>query len=343
VTLICAVGAGGFFGAVGDILLTSVRPTGPVQLPLHRDPQHRSGPRGHIGSVAQKLVTIGDHTLVLWAGPLRQARRVLQRIAVVSDGGRLNVDLKTVCADLEIDPSSLGLSLIHCFVDGEFVRFHSVNARGRSEPPFYFAGSGAAHFLDELRLSVGAIDGEQQNPFWNVFIPRILSAQLDEAANGGVFGHHYGGWYEIVELVDGRFCKRTLSLKIWEKTDDGLIRWGPLWFSRYDEDDLQVVRVLTHEHGSDRAEIDVNVTVVPSLLHPPKVIGDLNDLECACAVEFHVVVERATGEMHSVIIHGLKPGDRFRWRRTPNGAQLSVSPALQTALRRTADRFSLST
>lgn len=332
-TFICAMGANGHFGAVGDVLLTSARQGEALHLPLHRLAQSRHGPHGHIGSMAQKAVILGGRTLVLWAGPVGLAQRALRRIEAVSDGGKLHVDVKTICDDLEIDPRAEGLSLIHCFIDDDFIQFNSANGRGRSEPRFYYGGSGAQHFLDELSPLLTHIEGEQQNPFVNVFLARILAAQIDEAVSGGVFEHHYGGWFEVIEIADGKFCKQSICLKTWEKKGDALATWGPLWFSSYNGEDLHVARVLTHAGKGDDVKMEIEVTVVPSILHAPTPEPGLEDLKCECAIEFHVVFDRDTGRSSSVVLHGLKPKDRFRWARTKDGAEMAVSPALQDALK----------
>lgn len=331
-TFICAVGANGFFGAVADTLLTTPQEVPALHLPLHRNPQERSGPLGHIGSMAQKAVLIGDRTLVLWAGPLFHAQRALQRIEVVSDGGSTYVDAKQICADLEIDPKALGLSLIHCFIDGDTIHFNSANARGRSDPPFYYAGSGAKHFLNDLSPRVRGTDGEIKNEFLNVFIPKILLAKINEVVSGDVFAHNYGGWFEIVEVVESSFRKQSICLKIWEQNEDALTQWGPLWFSLYNGHDLHIARVLTHERAEANVELEIEVTVVPSILHPPTPEPDLADLKCECAIELHVIVDREKGSTRSVMLHGLDPSDRFRWERTKDGAQMALSPAVQTAL-----------
>lgn len=336
-TFICAMGANGFFGAVADTLLTTDRKVPALHLPLHRAPQERSGRSGNIGSMAQKAVLIGTRTLVLWAGPLYHAKRALQRIEVVSDGGSTSVDVKQICADLEIDPQHQDFSLIHCFLDGDTILFNSANARGRSDPPFYYAGTGAKHLLDDLSPRVRRIDGGTQNEFLSVFIPKMLSAKINEAVSGDVFTHNYGGWFEIVEVVDNSFRKQNICLKIWEQNEENITQWGPLWFSLYNGHDLHIARVITHGRAESNVDLEIEVTVVPSVLHPPTPEPDLADLKCECAIELHVLVDRAKGSTRSVMLHGLDPSDRFRWERTKDGAQMALSPAVQTALRNCAE------
>lgn len=328
------MGTDGFFGAVADTLLTTPNESAALHLPLHRAPQKIRGPLGYIGSMVQKAEVIGDRTLVLWAGPLIHAQRVLRRIEVVSDNGSLHVELKEICADLDINPHAVGLSLIHCFIFGDEVNFHCVNARGRSDPPFYYAGSGSEHFLNHIIPNITTTDNETKNDFLKQFISRILRAKLNEILNGDVFQHHYGGWFEIVEIVDGKFKKQPICLKIWEKSDKeySITKWSPLWFSKYNGNDLHIAHILTHEHSEDIADLNIDVAIVSSLLHDETPRPDINKIKCESSIDMHVVVNMKSGAMRSLILQGHKPGEHFHWMRTEKGAQIALSPQLQTAL-----------
>lgn len=338
-TFICAMGANGFFGAIADTLLTTPNKNAAIHLPLHREPQQRCGPLGHIGSMVQKAEIIGEHTLVLWAGPLMPAQRVLRRIEALSDNGNTRLDLKKVCVDLDIDPHRLGLSIIYCFIEDDFIHFNSVNARGRSDPPFYYAGSGAKHFLNDLSPRITEMNGEKRNEFLNFFIPRMLSAKISEFTNGDVFQYHYGGWFEVVEVSEYIFKKRSVCLKFWEHTSSNeegytITKWGPLWFSLYDGNDLHVARVLAHEHSEENVDFDTQVSVVTSLIHSERSEKpDLNYIECKTDIEFHVIINREMGSLRSLMLHGHTPGDRFFWARNERSASMGISPELQIALR----------
>jgi hypothetical protein len=167
----------------------------------------------------------------------------------------------------------------------------------------------------------------------------MLFAKINEIARGDVFQHHYGGWFEVIEISNNAFRKKSVCLKFWEYAGADqetymITKWGTLLFSLYDGNDLHVARVISHEHSEENVDFNTEVSVITSLLHTERAEKpNINYLECKADIELHVLINRGTGNLRSLMLHGHEPGDRFWWARTERGASMGMSPELQIALR----------
>ncbi len=251
---------------LGDLLLTDIsgNQDSDVVLPTLSEANIARRPNGAPARLGQKLAIISCDLVIGWSGLLLAGTELLQDF-------KANYSTRTpaeheLIAHLDRYNLRYGhkLSAIGMLKVGRRQVFQfSLNGLGFSDPRFGMvraAGSGARHLMDLLQSLHGHKEatGKTLNPLESAvgmsfsMLGYLLGLEISTASN---FDHFFGGGYEIVTQVDGRWQKVDdfMSVYWWgEELPTGQIRLEGLPIrcirSRY-YDDILVMRTLNFPGG----------------------------------------------------------------------------------------------
>jgi hypothetical protein len=243
-TLIAAVGLDTYPVVFGDLLIS--RPAQPGAVPniaLVGEGTNffPAGSEGPILGVNQKVVLLGDHCVIAWAGNIEYARTVITELRAMASNAPLSLPIIETYLS-QLDPTVRDeVSFIGWVKDGElFHQFWYRAAIAKSEMfgQVSAGGSGATDFV----TLASEISGGTWNAPGRVLtgLERAISSMLSatslllqaELSSQSSVLHYFGGGYEIATFIGDKFAKvGDIAFVFWmAHVTDGQVALSGPWF-----------------------------------------------------------------------------------------------------------------
>ena len=312
-TLIAAVGIDTYPVVFGDLLISgperlgavpSIPPVGQVTNVFP------AGSEGSILGLNQKVVLLGDHCVIAWAGNIEFARTVIGALRAMASNGPLSLPIMESYL-AQLDPTVRDeVSFIGWVKDGEVFHQFWYRAAVAKSAMFGQVSAGGSGAIDFVTLAAEIAGGTWNAPGRALTgLERAISSMLSatslllqaELSSQSNLLHYFGGGYEIATFIGDKFAKvGDMAFVFWmAHVTDGQVALSGPWFVL--KQDYAGESLLLHLLLMRPGEISTDPPIVEEHQHVISPFGGTVDAAHATGVSWPGF--EATFTCHVVLVH----------------------------------------
>jgi hypothetical protein len=312
-TLIAAVGLDTYPVVFGDLLISGPERPGPGPKIPHDGEAANAFPAGSDASILglnQKVVLLGDHCVIAWAGNVELARAVITELRAMASNAPLSLPIIETCLS-QLDPTARNeVTFIGWVKDGEVFHQFWYRAAIAESAMFGQVRAGGSGAMDFVTLAAAISGGTWNAPGRAMAgLERALSSMLSatslllqaELSSQSTLPHYFGGGYEIATFIGDKFAKvGDIAFVFWmAHVTDGQVSLSGPWFVL--KQDYAGESLLLHVLLMRPGEINTDPPIVEEHKHVISPFGGTVDAARATGISWPGL--EATFTCHVVLVH----------------------------------------
>lgn len=312
-TLIAAVGLDTYPVVFGDLLISGAeQPSAGANVALvgRATNVFPSGSAEPALGLDQKVVLLGDHCVIAWAGNVEFARALITELRAFAANAPLSLPVIETCLS-ELDPIARDqVTFIGWVKDGEVFHQFWYRAAIAESAMFGQVRAGGSGAMDFVTLAAQISGGTWNAPGRSLTgLERAISSMLSatslllqaELSGQSNLLHYFGGGYEIATFIGDKFAKLgDIAFVFWmAHVTDGQVGLSGPWFVL--KQDYAGESLLLHMLLMRPGEIITDPPIVEEHRNVIPPFGDTVDATHATGISWPGM--EATFTCHVVLVH----------------------------------------